>query len=70
MKRPLPSPPASAAAEAPRPASAERTVWPTTRRRFLALVLAAGGVTATARVARHSAASPVTGKRPRWIGHC
>lgn len=70
MKRPLPSPSASAAAEDPGPVVAERTVWPTTRRRFLALVLAAGGVTATARVARRSDASPVAGKRPRWIGHC
>lgn len=73
MKRPLSSDPAASPApstEARPAASAERAVWPTTRRRFLSMVLAAGGLAATAAVARRGAAAPAGGSRPRWIGHC
>lgn len=68
MKRPLPSPLVGTTADPSQ--AAERSLWPTTRRRFLTLVLAAGGLTATARAARRSAAAPAAEKRPRWIGHC
>lgn len=74
MKRPLPSPsPAEPVAEPVDTPLAERAIgalWPTTRRRFLTLVLAAGGLVATTRGTRRSAAAPATAKRPRWIGHC